>query len=177
MRAHRNPVVLLLFVVAGAAPVAAWGQGSLEACAEVNDDTQRLACYDRLAGRAISATSLPATSTPAGAAAATSAVPAAVAAPVPVDPVEEFGLTEKAKQERAPQQWVESITARVTNVGLTGYDRYVITLDNGQVWTQSETNTRQILAPGDTVTIKRAALGSFKLAGPRSVYWRVRRLK
>ena len=43
-------------------------------------------------------------------------------------------------------------------MGLTGYDRYVITLDNGQVWTQSETNTRQILAPGDTVTIKRAAL-------------------
>jgi hypothetical protein len=168
----------MLLVVAGAAPIAAWGQGSLEACAEVNDDAQRLACYDRLAGRATEGTTLSATPSSSAAGVPTAAAaPAVAAATVHVDPVADFGLSEQAKKERAPKEWVESVTGRVMNVGLTGNDHYVITLDNGQVWAQTETNTRQILAPGDNVTIKRAALGSFKLDGPRSVYWRVRRVK
>jgi hypothetical protein len=108
---------------------------------------------------------------------AAAAAPPVAAVPVAVDPVADFGLSEQVKKQREPEQWVESVTARVTNVGMTAYDRYVITLDNGQVWAQSETSTRAILAPGDTVTIKRAAMGSFKLSGPRSVYWRVRRLQ
>jgi hypothetical protein len=169
--------------------MAAWGQDSLESCARISDDARRLACYDGLAervmqGPAAAATPSPAPGTtpeiatvlaPAPAPAAAAAPPVA-AAPVAVDRVAEFGLSEQARKEREPEKWVESVTARVTNVGQTASDRYVITLDNGQVWVQSETNTRAILAPGDTVTIKRAALGSFKLSGPRSVFWRVKRL-
>ena len=182
MRIHLTSLGVVVLVLAWAVPIAAWGQGSLESCAKIGDDARRLACYDELAGRVMQGTvavagpsSTPATvPVPAAAPAATTASPAA-AAPVAVDPVADFGLSEQTKKEREPEKWVDSVTARVTNVGQTAYDRYVITLDNGQVWAQSETNTRAILAPGDTVTIKRAAMGSFKLSGPRSVYWRVRR--
>jgi hypothetical protein len=179
VRKRGNPVGLILLLAAGAAPGAAWGQGSLEACAQVNDDAQRLACYDQLAGRAMTGTEVAVSPLPAAVAAprAAAAAPPVAAVPVAVDPVADFGLSEQVKKQREPEQWVESVTARVTNVGMTAYDRYVITLDNGQVWAQSETSTRAILAPGDTVTIKRAAMGSFKLSGPRSVYWRVRRLQ
>jgi len=167
--------------------MAAWGQDSLESCARISDDARRLACYDGLAGRVMQGTAAAAAPSPAPettpeiatvlapAPAAAAAAPVA-AAPVAVERVAEFGLSEQARKEREPEKWVESVTARVTNVGQTASDRYVITLDNGQVWVQSETNTRAILAPGDTVTIKRAALGSFKLSGPRSVFWRVKRL-
>lgn len=167
--------------------MAAWGQDSLESCARISDDARRLACYDGLAGRVMQGTAVAAVPSPAPettpeiatvlapAPAAAAAAPVA-AAPVAVERVAEFGLSEQARKEREPEKWVESVTARVTNVGQTASDRYVITLDNGQVWVQSETNTRAILAPGDTVTIKRAALGSFKLSGPRSVFWRVKRL-
>jgi hypothetical protein len=166
-----HPVLgsLILVALAGAAPAAAWGQGSLAACAQISDDAERLACYDQLAGRASSgAPSSLATS---------SAATAAAAAPSAANPVADFGLPPKVIQEREPEKWVDSVTAKVTNVGAAGMDRYVVTLDNGQVWMQSERNVSAILAPGDTVTIKRAALGSFKLSGPRSVYWRVQRVK
>ena len=167
--------------------MSAWGQDSLESCARISDDARRLACYDGLAGRvrqgtAVAAAPSPAPATAPDTAAVLAPAPAAAgaapvaAAPVAVDRVAEFGLSDQARKEREPEKWVESVTARVTNVGQTASDRYVITLDNGQVWVQSETNTRAILAPGDTVTIKRAALGSFKLSGPRSVFWRVKRL-
>lgn len=167
--------------------MSAWGQGSLETCARISDDARRLACYDGLAGRvrqgtAVAVAPSPAPATAPETAAVLAPAPAAAgaapvtAAPVAVDPVADFGLSDQARKEREPEKWVESVTARVTNVGQTASDRYVITLDNGQTWVQSETNTRAILAPGDNVTIKRAALGSFKLSGPRSVYWRVKRL-
>lgn len=167
--------------------MAAWGQDSLESCARISDDARRLACYDGLAGRVMQGTAVAAAPSPAPATApeiatapatapAAADAPPVAATPVAVDRVADFGLSDQARKEREPEKWVESITARVTNVGQTASDRYVITLDNGQVWVQSETNTRAILAPGDTVTIKRAALGSFKLSGPRSVFWRVKRL-
>ncbi len=186
---QRNPAGLILCAALIAAPLTARSQGSLEACAEINDDAQRLTCYDRLAGRAMQGPASPTFAAPAepppGAAApSTAAAPAGVVASaaatkpaVAKDPVADFGLSEQAIKERAPEEYVERIAGRVTNVGLAPSDRYVITLDNGQVWEQSERNPRAILAPGDTVTIKRAALGSFKLSGPRSVYWRVQRLK
>lgn len=173
---------ILIAAAVAAAPVT-HAQGSLEDCVQINVDSQRLACYDQLAGRVVQGTGS-SSSLASGTAAATTGTAAAgttaagtTAAVAASDPVADFGLSDKAIKQREPEKWVESVTGKVINVALAASDRYVITLDNGQVWMQSETNTRQILSPGDTVTIKRAALGSYKLSGPRSVYWRVRRLR
>jgi hypothetical protein len=50
-----------------------------------------------------------------------------------------------------------------------------VVLDNGQAWTFVEQDPR--LRPGDSVTIKRAALGSFLMMTPSRHSYRVQRSK
>lgn len=160
-------------------PLAARGDGPLASCVDIADDAARLACYDRIAGRPVSAPA-PAAPAPATVPARSVAPPAAVAAvePAPTkDPVAEFGLSQQAVKQRNPEGWVESITGTVLGVTQNASDRYVVELDNGQVWAQSETNSYPTLKIGDSVSIRRGAVGSFVLTGPRSVSWRVRRLR
>jgi hypothetical protein len=55
--------------------------------------------------------------------------------------------------------------------------RFVATLDNGQVWSQTETNTRIEVRVGDSVTIRRGALGSYLLSNAAGLATRVKRLR
>jgi hypothetical protein len=151
----------------GFAPGNVMGQDTLATCAQIEDDNRRLVCYDRLTGRGPKGTSTP---VPVAATAAAVTLPS-------TDPAADFGLSQQVIKERDPDQWVESIAAAVSNVGKGASGRYVVSLDNDQVWEQIETDSYPVLKPGDAVTIRRAAVGSFILAGPRSISWRVRRTR
>jgi hypothetical protein len=188
MRADRLANVLIAMgLAAGMAPVTVCAGDSLAECARVQDDLARLACYDRLAGRAPAvqaatpAVPAPALAAPAAApavqASAGAAQPQTATAPAASAPAADFGLSPRAIEERDPSKKVESITGTVTGVSQNASGRYVVELDNGQVWVQSESNSYPVLKTGDTVTIKRGAIGSFVLSGPRSVWWRVRRVR
>jgi len=128
-------------------------------CAGIPDDAQRLACYDAAFGR----------------------TPAKASALVAVDPVAEFGLTEAQKRaqdpERARAASPESISAVVTSVRRQSTGELVVTLDNGQVWAQAEVMTMARAAPGDTVTVRKAALGSHVMVTANRVAMRVRRVR
>ena len=162
-------------------------------CVAIPDDARRLACYDSAFGRgsaaAPGASGIPATAAstvsaappaaaPATAAASTSAAPAA---PILVDPVAEFGLSESQKRaqnpERAKDVSPDSITAKVAEVGRQPTGGLVVTLENGQVWAQSESLSKARVAPGDEVTIRKATLGSYMLVAPNKVSMRVRRVR
>jgi hypothetical protein len=171
---------------------------AVSACTALADDAQRLACYDNLfrptpeaagegmatavasstvAAGAASAvpTEAPTAATPAGSGTAMTA--AAVAAP---DAVEEFGLTLEQKEAKKPNPKppTDAIEARVVSVKRQSPDRYTIVLENEQVWTQVEASLRQPFFAGDTVRIRKAALGSFVATGPSSGgAVRVRRVK
>ena len=97
------------------------------------------------------------------------------------DPLADFGLSEQAKAARDPekarQSNPDSITATVTEVGKQPRGQFIVTLDNGHVWVQSETNSRARLAVGDTVTIKKGALASYLLVTPGKVATRVKRVQ
>lgn len=54
---------------------------------------------------------------------------------------------------------------------------FVATLDNGQVWMQSERDSRVQIAAQDTVTIRRASLGSYLLSGKQGIAARVKRVR
>ena len=155
-------------------------------CVAMNDDAARLACYDRAYGRNADGKTA-ATATSGAAAAAAAAAPAAAAhtAPAPAapkDPVAEFGLTEAAKQAKDPAKAAAaeaaptSVTAKVISVRFRKYGEFVVTLDNGQVWEQNEPMPSAIVRIGDTVTVKKAALGSYALVTAARVATKVHRV-
>jgi hypothetical protein len=134
----------------------------LLACATLQKDSERLACYDRLAARVSSGTSAN------GAANASS-------------PQDLFGLSGRTSDAVSPRaqterKSLEAITAKVIRVQSSAQGGVVLELDNGQTWRQA--GTEDLLArAGDTVKITRAALGSFWLVTPANRGARVKRVR
>ncbi len=148
-------------------------------CARIADDKDRLACYDALSPRVKDALATP---------------PAALDHP-PTDDEQKswfgfdigslFGSGVAAKQttpqifgqESTPEAKTEqksietaevsSITAKVTDYSYTPFGKFIVFLDNGQVWRQQEGDSDRAHFSGDpgdnSVTITRGAFGSYNL--------------
>jgi hypothetical protein len=177
-------------VAAAEPPAAALPQSVLQACASIGADADRLACYDRLAGRvAQSADAQRAKASPAAAVPAVAATPAPVAvlpvaaassaAPVPVTPVpppkESFGLYEAEHPQPIPVAAAVSLEARVVALDRTADGRMSVSLEGGAVWELDEADP--LLAIGETVTITRAAFRSYIMHTPTRRTHRTRRLR
>jgi hypothetical protein len=170
---------------------------ALAPCVDISSAADRLACYDKLAGRvsapkalaaspsaAAPAPAAPAAASPAAASpapAAPAAVTSVAAAPAPTAaPTEEdFGrskvrMVRKAASSGAPPE-IKSITAKVAAFGRSPNGRSRVTLDNGQIW-EYQDDPDPLLSVGDSVTIKRARLGSFLLQTPAKLSHRVSRI-
>lgn len=124
-------------------------------CALIRDSNDRLACYDQAFGK------------PADSEAVT--------------PAARFGFTEK-EVERKTGQTTESaaptsVTAAVTSLTRRRDGKFVVTLDNAQVWSQSEINSQADVEVGDTVTVRRGALSSHLLVTKAGIATRVKRVK
>jgi hypothetical protein len=160
----------------------------LTQCSSISNTAERLACYDRLAGRAPASKAPPSSPTAAAPAAAPVSAAPAAAAPAAATPVparastaDDFGLS-KVQKERAngadsssPAE-IKSITARVTGFRKGSNGRPRVLLDNGQSW-EYEEDGDYLLAVGDSVTIRRASLGSYLLVTPARLIHRVRRIR
>jgi hypothetical protein len=164
--------VWLLSVAAAAAPTAA-GAETLASCAAIAAADARLACYDALAHRpadrippaiAVKPAVAPAEKAPA-------AAPASAAAISAQDP-NNFGLS--LAQQGMAFAGPTSIKARVEAINTGPNGQTYIVLDSGQTWTMGENDGW--LSKGDTVTIKRAALGAFLLTAPSNHSYHVRRV-
>lgn len=70
----------------------------------------------------------------------------------------------------------QELTAHLTSVSRNSAGRAVFTLDNGQVWQQSETRARFEAHAGDAVKITHGSLGSFWLSTDTHNWTRVERL-
>lgn len=155
------------------------------ACSVVASDAARLSCYDETYGRpgpsdGPMATEISgAVATPVAAPVATTAI--AQASPAPqADPVKDFGLTESQQRARASlptDAGPSSISAAVTAVENGRDGGFVATLDNGQVWIQSDLATRVSLRRGERISIRKAAMGSHLLISEDRRSVRVRRIR
>jgi hypothetical protein len=140
--------------------VATADTSDVERCRSIHSDRERLACYDR----ALPPLQTPVATTNTG-----------------VNPsVNRFGLSaaqQRAADPAAHRDDVDRLDATVRELRRLSTGAFVLTLDNGQQWQQSEVNSRIWPEKGDRVSIRRGMLGSFLLITPANVATRVRRLK
>jgi len=106
---------------------------------------------------------------------------AAASAPAGLTPEQKLGLSPEGVRKLEEQHGINSpqvkgLSAHVTGISRNGSGRGVYTLDNGQVWQQSETRNFEI-SPGDEVSISSAAFGSFWLATDKHNWTRVQRVR
>jgi hypothetical protein len=131
------------------------------ACSLVRDRSERLDCYDAAFGKP------------------TGEADARLEAAAPATAEANFGLTLEQIERRAPGGGAaksDRIASAVVALKRDRDGRFTVTLENGQVWVQSEIQSGATLAIGDPVTIRSAAMGSYLLVTPRGVATRVRRL-
>jgi hypothetical protein len=201
----------LTSIAARAAPAAS--TADLQACVGIAADAERLACYDKLAGRGVASgapaaakaappaattaaaaaagapkatTAVPAAPVPAAAASAPAAVaaaaaPAAAAASVaPPAAAAASSATQSfgdyaAEHPKTVAAATNSVEARVTGLGSSPNGHATVLLEGGALWELDRPDP--LLAVGDTVTITRAALGSYLMHTPGNRDHRVHRLR
>lgn len=174
-----------LFAVALApAAVAGPRDDVLEAlgkCAKITDNSERLTCYDGLAPRLRDALNTPPdriTRPPTkeeeeswfgfnldnffGSAPSNQTTPQSFGS-------DKLAQAAPAGAAAAPQEpnAIDSISAGVTDYSFTPYKKFIVFLDNGQVWRQVEGDTSQARfqrqATDNKVTIERGAFGSYDM--------------
>jgi hypothetical protein len=196
-------LVLVLFPLTRSAVAApAVDAGAFAHCAAISGADERLACYDSLARARPSppaaaatapapakatpqsppathsaaatagtaATGAAATGAAATGAAATGAAAAGAAAATAEPAAKSFGLTQHvASAEQGPDR----IQAQAKTVDIDRLGTVRLSLDNGQVWTFNAPEA--LIRVGDTITIKRGALGSFLLTTPEHHTYKAQR--
>lgn len=150
-------------------------------CAAIAAPVARLACYDALAGRAPDGAAAAALAAPpASAATAAITAPAAGAPPAGAPPAtndkQNFGLS--AYQLHPTPAGPPAVQLHIEKlIGGIGTGRPTVVLEGGQTWVLTELLDDPRLGPGDLVTIKRGALGSFMMTTPSKHQYHVRRIE
>jgi hypothetical protein len=148
---------------------------SIERCRALNESAERLLCYDTLFPRESASsgrsapqpvpTRPPDRSTDEGLHTPTASGPA------PEDASGTFGLN--GARERA----IKGVSATVTELHHEPGGRFVVYLDNGQVWRQIETDNWAPPRKGERVTIRRAVFGSYMLETVENLATHVSRIR
>ena len=163
MKKQLIPFVALL-TIAGTAQADEVNLQALQACTFVENDFNRLLCYDNvMAGKSLSK---PATKKqieqPVASSAAATAAPVAAAGATNEQIVrtknEDFGLEHKEVAKVNDDQ----ISASVKSVKKAPYGELIIELDNGQQWRQVGSDSLR-LKKQDVVVIERGVFNSFLL--------------
>jgi len=142
-----------------AAPAADVVPERVKACISMRRDAERLACFDRAVADLEGGTQAPAAS-PEDMFGANSVINAASAANQPT------------KREDLKQ-----ISGVITSLRHGDDGMIVVDLDNGQSWRQQDREVALMIAAGDTVTVTRASLGTFRIADKRGRSARFKRVR
>ena len=161
MRIHEAAVLVCLGVCSPVCVMAADAvPASIEACASLRRDGERLACFDK----------------------AVAALRTGQAAAPEATAENMFGASATTSQASRPEEAVKreelkQISGTVTSLRYANDGMMVLELDNGQVWKQQDSDVRLVVAQGEKVTISRASLGTFRLADKTGRFARFRRVR
>lgn len=159
------------FALAAAAFVAAFGTSALAqttppamldvySCAQITDDAERLACFDRTVGVLRQAESQ----------GQVVAVDRSQAAEIERDA---FGFNLPSLSRILPSledddiEEVSSVEVTVARVSANPLGYHTFVMENDQTWIQIEPQGTRNIRVGDVVTIERASLGSYRLIPSR----------
>ena len=132
----------------------------MRACAKEQDDSRRLACYDRSVGRI--PVELP-----------QSAVSKPQPPPVPSGPEaaalaeQQFGMNPQLARQQADapaMRQLKELRARVVAVSRKPRGEPIVTLENGQIWQAADGEVTDRFKVGDVVTIWTGTLGAYYMA-------------
>lgn len=187
----RSGIISVFIVAALGATTDSLSQANsvdLGACAAEKDDAARLECFDNAtkntapAAEVESARETDSTAViepaeqvdespvaaPAAAAGAATA-PAATTAPDSAaaagnESLDEFGMNADIPGQN-PDEELREVKAKAVEVSQRVNGEHVVTLDNGQVWTEKIAEYGFRVKVGDTVTIKKGKLGGYRMVG------------
>lgn len=132
----------------------------MRACITIKRDNERLACYDRVAASLEAGEDSVAASSPENMFGAHTA------------------LTPKSQDPpQARREELQQITGKVISVSQAKGGLLELALDNDQVWRQQDDERTLIIQTGDSVTISRASLGTFRITDKRGRSARFRRVR
>ena len=143
----------------------------MRTCATEADDAKRLACYDVQIGRTKSGPddghgaageSTPREQEQAGATAHEQKQQAGTTAH---EQKQAAATAHEQKQAAATAPPPEDLHGKVAAIANRGFGKFVVTLDDGQVWAQLEVPD-YMLRVGDAVTIRPGVLGGLWMVGP-----------
>ena len=153
---------------------------TLEICAAIEDPGKRYACYDKLAGRSPADTAKTGDTAKAGdkapgasykvkpeadviAPAAPAVTKNAPAVETTKDSEAAFGLKNKAKEDKP-----DKLQLKWTSKKKDARGKWIIFLENGQVWRQTDTRRIDFTNSEQWVVVSRGFAGGFLLAEPGS---------
>jgi len=131
----------------------------IKACISLRRDSERLACFDRAVVQIQNGTDAP-----------------------PISAENMFGAngdvtaTEEAQREIKREE-LRQITGVVASLRHVDDGMILLALDNGQVWRQQDRDVTLTIDTGDTVTVLRASLGTFRIADKRGRSARFKRVR
>jgi hypothetical protein len=165
----KNTAIAVLFMVGVGGAAGAAAPETLAAdvgnCAVLTDSKIRLACYDGLAAQ-LKAASAPAAQTGKGDWYNPVSWFGKDAPPSAGGTAADFGTESIAKPE-APVKAAEisRIAATIAKIDYSTIGRFIVTLDNGQVWRQIEGDSTRLRSSafGAKITISRGLFGTFNL--------------
>lgn len=154
--ATKLAIALLALGDAGAADL----PEAFKPCVNMRRDAERLACFDRAAA----------------------AIEAGKPGAPGTSPEDLFGTSADlgrpgAADSDSKRDELKQISAAVASTRRSDDGMIVLTLDNGQVWRQQDGNVTLTIEAGDTVTVVRASLGTFRITDERGRSARFKRLR
>jgi hypothetical protein len=132
----------------------------VRACKSLRRDSERLACYDKAVAHVESGAASDAALTAENMFGGNTAI---TPPPGPQNPSE--------------REELQQISGKVVAVDRTVNGLVELRLDNNQVWRQTDTDTTLTIETGDSVTISRASLGTFRLTDKRGRSSRFKRVR
>ena len=146
-------VITLLVLAAACFPAVAAPEAladGIRHCAADADQTQRLACFDALARS------------------------------LPEIEADKFGMTADIAQKRKEpeKRWVkdETLTGNIRSLREAAHGELIFTLDNDQVWIQSEASPHIRFSVGEAVRIEHGAMSSLWLVADHGRKTKVKRI-